>query len=212
MRVVGRRGKSSGEWSGASPKLPQLTLLAALFRSFEKLFTKFLSLDKCLPRRSFLEILEIERPKEEQEKPVTLTYDTEWLAVLKKFQRLPYSRGVPNNVERPTADEIKWCESKIKSSNGGELTIPENFVKTTPTQRECDAGARPKNAMYGNPQTDRLLAVLELEHLGTVAFGKEEVRRPSEAMMCRRTERIQIDDHKYTLATLRCVGAAKRPE
>ncbi|GMH84758.1 hypothetical protein TrVE_jg5260 [Triparma verrucosa] len=140
--------------------------------SFEKLFTKFLSLDKCLPRRKFLEVLEIERPAEEQEKPVKFCYDTEWLAVLKKFQMLPYVGrvGVPNVVERPSEDEIKWCESKIKSSNGGELTIPENFVKTAPTQREMDGGTRCRDGMYGNPQTDRLLGVLEMEHLGTVMW------------------------------------------
>ncbi|KAI0261773.1 Metallo-dependent phosphatase-like protein [Gloeopeniophorella convolvens] len=51
--------------------------------------TRFLALDKCLPRRQFLEIVDIPAPNEPPDGGApALAYDTEWLAITRAFQ--PY--------------------------------------------------------------------------------------------------------------------------
>lgn len=45
--------------------------------------TKFLSLDKPLPRRKYIEYLEVPLEDEVGDEPFDLSYDSTWLAILK---------------------------------------------------------------------------------------------------------------------------------
>lgn len=115
--------------------------------------TKFLALDKCLPRRQFLQVLEIGKPVGKEEE-VLLKYDTAWLAILRSTNHLlsvekkPRYPPGPGSTERwdftPTSEEI----DEVKKRLGGDLEVPYNFEQTALAFKWT--GGRPR--IQGVPQ------------------------------------------------------------
>lgn len=128
----------------------------------EATFTKFLALDKCLPRRDFLQVLDVGPARG----PEKLCYDPEWLAITKLTDSLVNITGgrtvlpvTPEEIERykPTKEML----SEIPNLFNGDLTIPSNFVQTV----EAYNPAQPKQRFYkthhnNNPQTEQLCKAL----------------------------------------------------
>lgn len=84
--------------------------------------TSFHALDKCLPRRKFLELMKFDVYSEQ----MGLTYDREWLAILRTMRR-----NDMNNHSIPDALEKVRMEREWIDTNVGELSIPYNFEKMT---------------------------------------------------------------------------------
>lgn len=129
--------------------------------------TDFLALDKCLPNRKFLQILEIDPLSESEpstESP-SLAYDPEWLAILRVFgtydPHLPFS---PNPGEIAYAPLIQaqeaWVEENLAKKN--KMLIPDNFELTAPIYDGGDIRAigqeQPKE--YTSPQTKTFCEML----------------------------------------------------
>ena len=138
------------------------------------LMTQFLALDKCLARRSYLSILHIDRPADVED--LTLEYDSEWLAILKQTHELTQTEhkeaSIPMDIQHVTNTEVQWVEDRL--ANEGGLAIPHNFERTVPCQTDPifqGRAYRPFPPM-GNPQTDRLLRILDLEHIITRPYDK----------------------------------------
>ena len=105
--------------------------------------TSFLALDKCLPYRKFLQILEIEpisvHTTPMTTRPYALSYDKEWLSITRTFAselvlgdpsaRVPQDQGEAHYRSVIDMEEL-WVEKNLVES--GKMTIPENFERTAP--------------------------------------------------------------------------------
>ena len=131
--------------------------------------TRFLSLDKCLPRRQYLSILHV--PACSSHTAPTLEYDVEWLAILKRTHSLTVAERchvqVPNEMIQPSQEELDWIRERFE----GSFEIPTNFAVTVPPYSPGEP-LQPPLPRMGNPQTDHLLRTLNLQHVVTVPYQK----------------------------------------
>ncbi|KAH2435195.1 hypothetical protein KXW35_005072 [Aspergillus fumigatus] len=105
--------------------------------------TRFLALDKCEPKRHFLELLEIpivsEQNGSQRTRPFRLEYDKEWLAITRVFAdelqlgdlavQMQPDRG--QAFYKPLIEEAEqWVEENVVKA--GKMMVPENFTPTAP--------------------------------------------------------------------------------
>ncbi|XP_016971365.1 lariat debranching enzyme [Drosophila rhopaloa] len=149
--------------------------------------TKFLALDKCLPRRAFLQVVEI--PSDPIEGNPRLEYDAEWLAILHSTNHLISVKDnyyyLPGKkagalTERfnftPTEEELEAVTTKFQ-----KLQVPENFERTVPAFDPKEQSnykrmvvGQPK--VHLNPQSNTFCAALGIDDplcLVLLANGKD---------------------------------------
>ncbi|PNW87402.1 hypothetical protein CHLRE_02g146950v5 [Chlamydomonas reinhardtii] len=135
--------------------------------------TRFLALDKCLPGRDFLQVLELEAPADwhDDGSPLQLCYDPEWLAVLRGTHHLTNLRfrhqalpGMGQLRSGPRPADLEYVQQALAARGGA--TIPHNFTVTAPPYDPA-AGQR-KGRMpqrhERNPQTVALMELLGLPY------------------------------------------------
>ncbi|KAI4661171.1 uncharacterized protein J4E79_004982 [Alternaria viburni] len=136
--------------------------------------TNFLALDKCLPKRSFLQLLEIQPHTPAQlQRPLRLQYDKEWLAITRVFAdhltvgdpyaQVPTDKG--DAVYRPLVEkEIAWIEENLVTAD--KMMIPEDFTATAPTYDPAlgiHVQATPQE--YSNPHTQSFCNLLQIPNV-----------------------------------------------
>ncbi|PVH88792.1 DBR1-domain-containing protein [Cadophora sp. DSE1049] len=137
---------------------------------------RFLALDKCLPGRKFLQLLEVPRTSTGSDSAslskAKFEYDTEWLAITRVFAShivLGNKQGrAPDDLGeghyRPLIEkEQAWVEENIVKK--GKLEIPENFVLTAPIfevgmPEIVDEGP----LEYNNPQMQEFCDLVGIEN------------------------------------------------
>ncbi|XP_053951766.1 lariat debranching enzyme [Anastrepha ludens] len=147
--------------------------------------TKFLALDKCLPKRRFLQLLDIETPVSESD--IRLEYDLEWLTILFLTNNLTNVKSAkyylpgPHNAAsterynfKPTTDEMEHVRNKFAS----DLFVPNNFVRTVEPYNASESSngytAQPKAVI--NPQTQQFCDALGIDDpvsLALIIGGQE---------------------------------------
>ena len=154
---------------------------------------RFLALDKCLPGRKFLQLLEVQpstsreplissAPSENPPRPKPkFEYDPEWLAITRVFApdiilgnrnaRLSEDLG-EDHYQAVIEKEREWVEENITKK--GRLEIPENFEITAPPYYAGMpeiVNEGPKE--YNNPQMQQFCDLVGIENK---FFASEEER------------------------------------
>lgn len=144
--------------------------------------TKFVALDKCLPKRKFLDFLTIGDDDESTaEKPMPeIEYDLEWLTVLyltnnllnvsRNYTKLPLQPGPDDpqdNVQRFEFTPSKEEKDSVLKKFNGNLKIPKNFTQTVPAY-DPQRGGNFRNlneliVMELNPQSTEFCAKLGVD-------------------------------------------------
>ncbi|XP_013393703.1 lariat debranching enzyme [Lingula anatina] len=138
--------------------------------------TKFLALDKCLPGRDFLQILDIPH---DPEQPLVLQHDAEWLAILKSTNHLTHIHPTPQYMPGPGCDDrydftVTQEElDALKEDFGGDFAIPENFEPTVPVYDPNQPKQKmPSPQVHINPQTTLLCTMLDITDPNAALSGK----------------------------------------
>ncbi|XP_018052069.1 PREDICTED: lariat debranching enzyme [Atta colombica] len=129
--------------------------------------TKFLALDKCLPKRKFLQVLEV---RSQEDGPIQLNYDLEWLTILhltnhllsikSSIHYMPGQYGGGRWTYTPTAKEKQTVYEKF----GSNLRIPLNFTRTVKPYDPCDTNTRIEwPRLLINDQTTRFCRMLGID-------------------------------------------------
>ena len=150
--------------------------------------TQFLALDKCLPGRKCIQLLEIEPIAErlkDSAPPFSLSYDKEWLAITRAFAN---ELVVGDAASRPKPDmgeshykslievEEDWVARNLVSKD--KMEIPTKFELTAPTfDPSIGINTRMQPEEYTNPQTSAFCGMLEIANPFDIPEAERQQRR-----------------------------------
>ncbi|KAL2196006.1 lariat debranching enzyme, C-terminal domain-containing protein [Corynascus similis CBS 632.67] len=150
--------------------------------------TRFLALDKCLPGRKFLQLMEIpttgDEPRPRAGEKLRLQYDPEWLSIVRAFHPLvkigdPTAMITPPDEGeahyRALIDEQRaWVDEHVVA-----LDVPDSFTITAPPHRPgIDpelTDEQPRECT--NPQTAAFCEMLGLENYWDATEEERQARR-----------------------------------
>ncbi|KAI3426524.1 DBR1 domain-containing protein [Psidium guajava] len=156
--------------------------------------TNFLALDKCLPGRKFLQIVDIESDSG----PHEILYDEEWLAITRKFHSvfpLTTKSADFGAVQLDMQDCRQWVRNRLQERGAR----PFEFERTVPCHNPSQCSPNGSPALPRNPQTESLLQLLELPYvLDLTSEPRDPISSPAsmiyQGSLGADNEEIPIDD------------------
>ena len=188
------RAQLPASFSKPEPRAPRRTPGQPVPPTIMNKEVRFLALDKCLPKRHFIQLCEIE-PHQKDEGPAAdsapgssglrLQYDPEWLAITRVFHN-SLSIGEPSAQVPPDLGEEHyqplieteraWVEENIVAKD--KLGVPENFQQTAPPHVPGTPEiVQDQPEEYTNPQTAAFCELLGLENLWDAGAEERAERR-----------------------------------
>ncbi|KAL8700316.1 MAG: hypothetical protein Q9224_001026 [Gallowayella concinna] len=180
--------------SAASPMSPPAAITNKI--------TEFLALDKCLPNRKFLQVLEVDPISESSisasTTPYSFAYDKEWLAITRAFAFInpttsPISPDAGEFHYRSLIEaEAAWVEEHLVKTD--KMAVPENFEMTAPVY-DPSVGLHPKEhpREYTNPQTVAFCNMLGIENFFDATVKGTMVDKVKEEEVVEEAEEAEED-------------------
>ncbi|XP_003384492.1 PREDICTED: lariat debranching enzyme-like isoform X1 [Amphimedon queenslandica] len=118
---------------------------SAVYHHGNGLITKFLALDKCLPHRGYIQVIDV--PSLSSEPPV-LKYDLEWLSILKGTESLMHYTSRMWNEPDPEHEVPLPSLPEIEKSFDNDLTIPLLTIGDFSKEATRIAGENPQSRLF----------------------------------------------------------------
>ncbi len=123
--------------------------------------TKFLALDKCLPKRRFLQILDVDSYGDGD---IKLSYDLQWLTVLYTTKDLLSYKNLSNYMPAESFTPTDVQKASVLEKFKNNLVIPLDFCRTAEPYNPDHRKEYPcQQKAQSNPQTTSFCDILGID-------------------------------------------------